>query len=63
MKNLYRNKRKVVATSYIGSKINDGSAHVNVKCQKNTASDDFITVALEGEDMFTWVTLFLSDHG
>lgn len=63
LKTVTRNKRKVVATTYIGSKTNGDGAHVNVKCQKHMNMDDFITVALEGEDMFVWVTLLLSDYG
>lgn len=62
LKFITKNKKKVVVTTYIGSKINDSGVHVSVKCQKQMNTDDFLTVALEGEDMVTWVTLLLADY-
>ena len=62
LKHITRNKKKIITTTYIGSKVNQSGVHVSVRCEKNTNTDEFITVALEGEDFFVWVTLLLADY-
>ena len=64
---LTSNRRKVTVTTYIGSKVTmDSGADVHVKCQRYvgdvTSHDVFVTVAVEGEDMFAWVSMFVCDY-
>ena len=62
LKTFTDNHRKIVVTTYIGSKANKSCAYINVKCQTIAETDKFVTVALEGEDMYIWVTLLMADY-
>ena len=52
---------KIVVSAHIGSKLfsNHDTIHVAIRNACDPLKDRFITVALEGEDLFVWVSLFL----
>ena len=56
-------KRKVIVSTHIGAKqtVAD-NAHVSVKCEHDIGTDKFITVALEGGDLYVWVTMLLVEY-
>ena len=56
-------RHKVVVNTHIAGKVRTGdgsdSIHVATRCEANATNDRFVTVALEGEDLYVWVTVLL----
>ena len=59
-------RHKVVVNTHIAGKVrtDEGSEsiHVATRCEANAADDRFVTVAMEGEDLYVWVTILLLQY-
>ena len=59
---LTNNKVKVIVSTYIGYKNKSTGVHVAMKCEKVLNSDDVVTIAMEGDSLYAWVTLMLAKY-
>ena len=62
VRHLTKNKAKVLVNTFIGESNVNNNVHVAMKCEKVLNEDDFITVALEGDSLYAWVSLMLSKY-
>ena len=60
VRHLTKNKAKVLVNTFIGESNVNNNVHVAMKCEKVLNEDDFITVALEGDSLYAWVSLMLA---
>ena len=62
VRQLTKNKAKVLVNTFIGESNVNNNVHVAMKCEKVLNQDDFITVALEGDSLYAWVSLMLAKY-
>lgn len=62
VRHLTKNKAKVLVNTFIGESNVNNNVHVAMKCEKVLNQDDFITVALEGDSLYAWVSLMLAKY-
>lgn len=62
VRHLTKNKAKVLVNTFIGESNVNNNVHVAMKCEKVLNQDNFITVALEGDSLYAWVSLMLAKY-